>query len=361
MRFAEARSLTARGRSPRRGPAPKARGRQPRALVATVAGLAVVSLATACQGGGSANGQPTVSGTITVAAIRGIDTTPLYIAHQDGAFAHAGLRVKVISYSSVAAEFQALIKGHVDIASGDYVDFFALAAKSAHPYLSIVADAYHAGPGVMEVLTYPGSGITTPQQLADRTIATPAGSGIIPQSGSKPYSLETLATQSVLTSDGVNPDQVTWRPMPASSLITELAEHKVSAILVDEPEIFKAESTLGAYAVLDSCSGATANLPLSGYFALSAFANQRPAALAAFRRVLLQAQKAAVLPGPVRAELASSGMDMQTASLVTIGSYPTSLDAASLQRVADLMFNFEILDKAINVSGMIAGAGKKSG
>jgi len=142
--------------------------------------------------------------------------------------------------------------------------------------------------------------------------------------------------------------------MNAGSLIDALASHRVSAILVDEPLIFQAESRLGAYAVLDSCSGATANLPLSGYFALSAFVQHSAEELSAFRRVLLQAQEAAVLPGPVRVQLASDpGMSMQSASLVTIGSYPTSLNAASLQRVADLMFNFEVLPRALKVRSMI--------
>jgi hypothetical protein len=47
-------------------------------------------------------------------------------------------------------------------------------------------------------------------------------------------------------------------------------------------------------------------------------------------------------------------MSPQSASLITIGSYPTSLNAASLQRVADLMFNFEMLSPALTVSSMIA-------
>jgi len=259
----------------------------------------------------------------------------------------------------VAQELQALSKGNVDIASGDYADFFALVAKSQHPYLSIVADGYHAGPGVMEVLTYPGSGITTPQDLAHKTVATPEPQNIpvtpnSPMGGFKPYSIDTLATASVLTSDGVNPSEITWTPMPEGDLINELASHKVSAILVDEPYIFQAESRLGAYAVLDSCSGATANLPLSGYFALSAFVKQRPLAVRVFRKVLEQAQKSAVMLGPVRSLLASEGMTMQSASLVTIGSYPTTLNAASLQRVADLMFNAEILTHSLNVRSMIA-------
>jgi hypothetical protein len=43
---------------------------------------------------------------------------------------------------------------------------------------------------------------------------------------------------------------------------------------------------------------------------------------------------------------------MESASLVTVGDYPTSLDAASLQRVADLMFSFNVLGRTLDVAGM---------
>jgi NitT/TauT family transport system substrate-binding protein len=95
-------------------------------------------------------------------------------------------------------------------------------------------------------------------------------------------------------------------------------------------------------------------LPLSGYFALSSFVRKHAAAVSEFRTVLQHAQEAAVLPGPVRHQLATNLMSMQSASLITIGSYPTSLNAASLQRVADLMFNFEMLSPALSVRSMIA-------
>jgi NitT/TauT family transport system substrate-binding protein len=321
-----------------------------------IAALTIIPLAAGCRVGGAASGHPVQTATITVAAIRGVDNAPLYIAARNGTFSRAGLDVRIRTYQSVFAELQALSNGKIDIAAGDYVDFFSLVAKTNRPFLSIVADGYHAAPGVMEVLTYPGSGVTTPRSLEHRTIGTPEPQGI-PISGSKPYSLETLATESVLGNDGVDPSLITWKPMAESDLIGALASHKVAAILVQEPYIFQAESTLGAVAVLDSCSGATANLPLSGYFATSSFVHKHSLALSEFRSALQRAQEGAVLPGPVRAQLATDPtMNMQSASLVTIGSYPTSLNATSLQRVADLMFTAEMpgMSHSLNVSSMIA-------
>ena len=137
---------------------------------------------------------------------------------------------------------------------------------ASRPDLRIVADGYHAAPGVMEVLTLPNSGITTPQDLEGKTIGTTEPQ-VIPVQKGVPYSLETVATQSVLENDGVNPARVKWKPLPSGDLINALADRQVNAILIQEPYIYEAESRLGAIEVLDSCSGATASLPLSGYFA----------------------------------------------------------------------------------------------
>jgi NitT/TauT family transport system substrate-binding protein len=289
-----------------------------------------------------------------VAAIPGADDAPLYVAAKDGLFRKAGLDVTIHSYQSVSKELQALKAGQVDVAAGDYADFFYAQATSRRPDLRIVADGYHAAPGVMAVLTRPDSGIDTPHDLIGKTIGTPQQQLMPVQKNGVPYSLETVATQSVLQNDGVDPARVTWKPLPAGDLISALSNHHVNAILVQEPYIFEAQSRLGAIEVLDSCSGATASLPLTGYFAVQSFAHKNQDALRDFRSALQQAQAQAVLPGPVHAVLASnSGMSMQSASLVTIGAYPTSLDAAGLQRVADLMFSFGVLTHAFEVAPMV--------
>ena len=328
-------------------------------MSAAIGALAVAALAAGCQVAGAQSASPGGTVTLTVAATPGIDDAPLYLAVKNGLFKSAGLDVRIHSYQSVSQELQALTSGRADVAAGDYADFFYAQATSRAD-LRVVADGYHAAPGVMEVLTLPSSGITTPQDLEGKTIGTTEPQLIPVQKGVPvPYSLETVATQSVLDNDGVNPAQlpadrqVKWRPMPSANLINALANHQVNAILIQEPYIYEAESRLGAIEVLDSCSGATASLPLSGYFALGSFAHKNPDALQDFRSALQRAQAAAVQPGPVEAVLAQhSGMSMETASLVTVGAYPTSLDAASLQRVADLMFSFGVLVRTLNVAGM---------
>lgn len=328
-------------------------GRPTRVLARVAAVSAGLVLVAGCHvpflssGGG---GTPTANGgLIRVAATPGVADAPLYIAYQEGMFRDVGVSVRIINYGSVKAELRDLRAGKVDIAFADYADMFyaqaqaqaQAAAKKSKSLLNleIVADGYDAGANVMEVLALPGSHIVSPKDLQGKSIGT-SPADIMPNNAQgRPYNLETVATQSVLTNDNVNLSRIRWQPLPPQNLVADLGSHQVDAILATEPTIFQAESQLGAVPVLDSCTGATANLPLDGYFALHSFAQQQSAELAAFRSALLKAQATAVQQGPVRSALQGSvGMSVQAASLVTLGQYPTSMSASNLQRVVKLLY-----------------------
>jgi NitT/TauT family transport system substrate-binding protein len=314
--------------------------------------LAVTILAAGCT---SASGSTAASGgpSITVAVIPGTDTAPVMIAAREKVFRNHGLNVTIKTYNSLQAEVQALKNGSVDIAAGDYADFLYEDAAGKAP-LHLVADGYDATPNVMEVLSLPGSGITTPQQLAHKVVATPKAQ-LIPPANSVPYSMETLATQTVLNSDGITPTDVTWQPMSEKNMISELSNGKVDAILATEPTIIQAESQLGAVEVMDSCSGPTAGLPLSGYFSLAAYASAHRAQLQQFRAALTSAQDNASIGGSLQATLPHlTGMSPQDAALVTVGSYPTSLSVGQVQRVADLMLDSGVIRNSLNVAKLAA-------
>jgi len=326
--------------------------RRARVFAGVAAAAAVLTVVAGCRVPGMSGGTsaPQVSGTINVGAAPGVGVVPLYLALQSGAFRHTGLTVHVVTYSSISSELQDLQAGKIQVAYGDYANMFyaqahALAAGGKSGLnMVIVADGYDAAPNTMEVLTLPNSGIVTPKNLQGKTIGTTEPQMMSMSNAGQPYSLETVATQSVLTNDNVTLARVHWRPVGSSALLGALANHQVNAILATEPTIFQAESQLGAVPVVDSATGATANLPLDGYFALRSFASKNSAQLTAFRSALETGQSAASQQAPVRAALEHSvGLAMSDASLVTLGIYPTSMNASDLQRVVSLMFFFNAI------------------
>jgi NitT/TauT family transport system substrate-binding protein len=321
-------------------------------LTAAATGLLVV---TGCHMPGSSSAaSPTVSATLTVSALPGVADAPLYIGIRDGLFKAAGLTIKLRPFPNAKAAIDHLRNGSTDIAFGDYADAFHANEQKPSPNLAIVADGYDCGPSVIQVLTLPHSPVTSPQDLAGKRIGTPEPQGI-PASKSQPYSQETLAAWSALGNDNVSPAGITWVPMPAVNLASALKTGQVDAILATEPTITNAETQYGVVPVLDACSGATADMPLDGYFTTHGFAKQHSAVLAAFRSTLAKAQADAGISAPVQSALEHyAGMDAQTASLVTSGVYPTTLAPGNIQRVANLMFFYNALSTPVSVQGMVA-------
>ncbi len=318
-------------------------------VFAGVAASATVLLAVAgCRVPGLSSGasSPQVTGTINVGAAPGVGDVPLYLARQNGAFRRAGISVNIVTYSSVASELRDLQAGKIQVAFGDYADMFYAQARAQAAggknglNMVLLADGYDAAPNTMEVLTLPTSNIVSPKNLQGKLIGTTAPQLMPTSTPGQPYSLETVATQTVLNNQNVDLTRVHWLPLATgTSLITALSTHRVSAILATEPTIFEAESQHVAVPVLDSATGATANLPLEGYFALRSFAKKDHALLTAFRSALETGQADASQQAPVRSALQRLvGMSAADASLVTLGTYPTSMNASDLQRIVSQMF-----------------------
>jgi NitT/TauT family transport system substrate-binding protein len=324
-----------------------------RRSVSPLAAILLTLLAVGCRIPGGSSGQMTGSQQIAVAVVPGFANAPLQVAVRDGLFSQRHLDVMVQTYQTLQQAYAALASGQADVISGDYASLLYQQAHAAHGQLRLIADGYDASPGVMEVLTLPGSAITNPQGLEGKAVATPPQQ-LAPFSAAAPYNIETLATEAVLQSDGVSPSSIQWKPMPATTMIGALRDHTVSAIVTTQPYILQAETQLGAVELLDACSGVAASLPLSGYFAAAGFVRSHPAAMGGFQSALNAAKASTAQPGTVQSVLRTlPGMSAREAALVTIGQYPTFLSVGQVQRVADLMADTGMITAPVSVRSLV--------
>ncbi len=327
-----------------------------RCSVALVSALGILAAA-GCASSGAAGGG-TVSAPITIAAVPGIDNSPLYIAEQQGMFAAAGLKnVNFLRETTESAVIKALDSGQAQIADTDYGDLFF--QQSHGGSYKILADGYDATSGSLEILTLPDSGITSPAQLtsANIKVGLPNEDLLNVPSGA-PTSLEAAAATSVLSNYVGNSDLVNWAPMSQAAEVNDLEHHLdgIKAILVSEPYILEAETQAGAVEVMDACSTGTqtANLPLSGYVATSKWVGQDPTAAADFQAAIAKAQVEASMSFPAQHALAAfTKLPQAEADLVTIGTYPTSTSVSDLDRVTRLMFISNMIPNQVSASSMI--------
>ena len=319
--------------------------------------LSAVVLTSGCDvlGVGS-SGAASDSGQITVAVVPGIDNAPLQVAVQEGLFRQNGLNVVVRNYPSIGAEYRALTSGQAQVAAGDYTDFFYM-QSSGGAKLRLIADGYDAVSNSVAILTMPNSGITTPQQLQGLPGGVAAAPAQLVQAGKAvPFNIQTLAAQEVLQNDGVSSSTVTWTAMQPQNMIGALRAGQVKAILLTEPYILQAEEQLGAVELVNASTGVTDGLPMSGYFSLASYQHANPSAVQAFQKALAQAQSECAQRGLVQGALSHlTGMTTGESALVTLGTYPASLNVGQVQRVATLMYDSGMIRTPVTVSSLTAG------
>jgi NitT/TauT family transport system substrate-binding protein len=309
--------------------------------------VAVLVAASGCGliSGGQSTAPPALERTtLRVGVGNAIDTAPLRLAVAEGRFMQAGLQVELVEQGQQNEGLAKLAAGQLDIAFASDVAMFR--ASAAGTALQLQGEAYTAGSNTMALVTLPDSKYTEPAAKKAPSIAVNLLDG-----------LGTLTTRSTLATAGIDVSKIKFSKLAFAQMPKALKDDDVDAAWMVEPYITEAEKELGARILADGARGATLEIPMSSYASSGMFAQANPRVLALFRTVLGQAQQHAADPAVVRAALPRvSDIDATTASLVSLGTYPTSLNGIRLQRVADLMHSSGALAGRFDVQAILPQA-----
>jgi NitT/TauT family transport system substrate-binding protein len=329
-----------------------------RASIAAAASLTITVLAAACSSSSTSGSSTSTSATsspssskletthITVGALPVVDTAGLYLALKNGYFKQAGLDVTVTPIQQSTAALPDMLHGTVDIVAGaNYVSWFQAQAKGAAS-LKVLASGTVCTPTTFGVLALPSSHITKPADLAGKTIAVNLTNNV-----------QTLTANIMLKAAGVNPSSVHYVVIPFPDMITALTAHRVDAISAVEPFATGAKAA-GAQMVLSECQGPTASFPLSGYFATSSWVQSHPNTARAFQQALEKGQAyAGTNPASIRSILPTyTKITSAAAAKLDLNTYPSTLDAAPMQRIVSLMVSGGMLTKPLDVNSLLLGS-----
>lgn len=321
--------------------------RRNRLGLSVISALSVAVLAAACSSGGSSSGSSasppasppasasgggspggSAAGTsIVVGSLPILDTAGLQVAIKEGFFKQAGLNVTVKTVTQSTAAIPDLLHGSIDIiGGGNYVSFLEAQANGTFP-VEFVAPAVECTPDSYGVVAMPSSGITKASDLAGKTIAV-----------NLTQNIQTLTTNAVLKAAGVDTSTVHYVQVPFPDMVSALQAGRVSAISAVEP-FLSAALAAGGKLVTSTCTGPAASFPLSAYVTTQSWAQQHAAAARAFQQALEKGNAYAnAHPDVVRSVLPTyTSMTAKAAASVPLGTYPSSLTTAPLQRIATLM------------------------
>jgi NitT/TauT family transport system substrate-binding protein len=326
--------------------------KSPRARTACIiaAGLATLWAAAACGGPAQPAASTASGGTglektrLTVGALPIVDDAPLFLAIKNGYFKQQGLTVtpQIITQSTLA--IPDMLHGSVDIiGGGNYVSYFEGQAQGTFSIKVLVAGTT-CKQNTFAILALPKSGIKGPAGLAGKTIAVNLTNNI-----------QTLMTDALLKADGVDAALVKYVVVPFPNMAAALKAGRVDAISVVEPFLTGAEQAMGAVPVMSECSGSLAHFPLSGYYATAAWTAKYPHTARAFQVAMAKAQAfAGANPTAVQAILPTyTKIPAAAAPHIQLNDFPATMNAAQLQRVANLMLAGGLLKSRLNVQPLL--------
>ncbi|MFI7697500.1 ABC transporter substrate-binding protein [Nonomuraea sp. NPDC049480] len=280
--------------------------------------------------------------TIKVGAIPIPDSVSLYVAINKGYFKQEGLTVQPEVITGGAAAMPKLMSGALDATLQNYVS--GLVAFSAGQKIKLVAEASQGAPNTFVLMVPKDSPIKTVADLKGKTVAVNTFNNI-----------GTLAVETQLKVAGLTKADVKYKEIPFPDMTNALNTGLADAGWMVEPFITTSQSTVGFRKLADTMTGQTENFPISGWSVTEDWAKKNPKTLAAFQRAIAKALKDLSTD---RKELEVTlpkytKIDAKTASVITPLTYPTELTANRLQKVADLLLEYEYIKSAIDVKSII--------
>lgn len=283
---------------------------------------------------------------ITVGMMTIVDCASVQLAITKGLFKAEGLTVKTQTIQGGAAGIPLLKSGRLDFSFGNNVSTILAAVKDPGFKPKIVAEGYNGAPKSLSLMVRKDSPYHTVKDLAGKKIGVNTKGNI-----------STLLTRAAGRPQGVEFDENTsFVEVAPPAMEQALKSKSVDAVQAIEPFGTQMEQSIGARMVADLTSGPTADFPIASYATTEKFAKENPKTVAAFQRAMIKAQAMAADRKVVEEILPTyaKGIDSKVASTMAIGTFPTTLNANRIQRVADLMLQFGYLEERVDVKKYVA-------
>ncbi|WP_433519516.1 ABC transporter substrate-binding protein [Nonomuraea sp. CA-143628] len=283
------------------------------------------------------------------------DVAPAKLAEQCGYFAAEGLKIKWSEIQGASSAIPGLASGDLHVALWNYVTAFTTEDKQ--PGLArLIADAYQAEKDTFLLMVRKDSPI---QSLADLKWN---GRGKKITIGVATFkSVSTLTTESTLRVAGVSANDITFVQVPLPQMAAAVQNGRVDVGWMTEPGITLFKSRYDGRVLADAASASTNQWPIAGWAVSTKWADKHSDLVVRFQRALARGQKLAALDDSTAKKILPtySPIDPAVANLITLGSFPITLNPTRLQRVGDAMLEASkdtadrYLDKPINAADLI--------
>ncbi|MER6942575.1 ABC transporter substrate-binding protein [Nonomuraea sp. NPDC000554] len=297
--------------------------------------------------GGATNANGLEKTDLLIGEYPGADAAPLFIAIERGFFKEQGLNVKTEAIQAPQAVLPKLANGSMDVVLGSYPTILFIQGSGQEKF-KYIADSYQGAAGAFGVMVPKNSPIKKVADLKGKKIGVNATTG-----------LGVLTMNPHLKIAGLDPKtDVQYVVVPTTNQLQSLEKGDVDAVWMTDPYVSEAKNKLGATMLLDTMSGPTESLPITGWAATEKWVSGNPKTLAAFQRAMAKAQNIAATDRSAVTKILPTFTQIPaaTAATINLGNYPTTLSPQRIQRVADLMLEYGFIKQKIDVNSMIVAS-----
>ncbi|MGP4105038.1 ABC transporter substrate-binding protein [Nonomuraea sp. KM90] len=270
------------------------------------------------------------------------DNAAAWVAIKRGFFAEQRLDVETQEIRGTAEAVPKLLSGAWQFALVNYVSLFLVEEENPGA-LDLVSDAYAALPNTFLLMVAKDSPIKSLKDLKPSDASAKKTVGVATLK-----SVATLTTEITLDQEGITKKDFDFLPVKLPDMPSAVQAGKVNLGWHTEPFISVSQKK-GLTTLADACSGPSDKFPIAGYAVSTSWVNSDPrhvrlraGIVARFRRALDRAQHIVASDRTAVTQIIPeyTKIEPATAAVITLGSFPTTLEATRYRRVADAMEKF---------------------
>lgn len=287
------------------------------------------------------SGQAAAGEAVQVGYFPLVHTSTAVNAEENGLFEAEGLDVELVQTQGGAAAIPTLISGDIDVAYANYTSAL-LAVKQGLPVRFISGN--DVGAADHGIFVAEDSGIETVEDLAGKTFAV-----------NNLQNIGSVAVYALLEDAGLDPSAVDLIEMPYPDMQAALERGAVDAIWQVEP--FQASAAAAGFVKLsDLFTGPVDGMPVAGWITTETFLQENPEAVEAFRTAIaasgqeLQDNRARL----VELVPTFTKVPAEVVEQIEMPRFEGRLDGGQLQKTADLMHKYNIIDAALDTRPLLA-------
>lgn len=314
-----------------------------------LAAILCTILLAACGGtdaGGAGNGPDDGVTPITVGVIPILDVAPIYLGVEQGFFADQGLDVTLQTAQGGAAIVPAVVSGQNQFGFSNNTSLLLAQAQGLPLRIVAPGSSSTSEPGADfgGVVVAQDSDITSAADLAGRSVAVNTLNNIS----------DTVVREAV-RQDGGDPAGIEFVELPFPEMPAAVAESRVDAAFVVEPFVSIAEGQ-GARDVASVYATPTEDLSVATYFTSEDTLTSDPELVDAFTAAMVAAQEFAEQnPDEVRRIIGTyTEIDPELIDALTLPAFPSEVNDASIQVLADLALRDGLLPQEADVDALLA-------